>query len=1187
LGPHGVQRLVYEQTNPSDTTYSGPFTLQTVANPSGAFPDPEHPTNPANVNGPLPTNYYGDFMGVFKTDLPTRVEVLADVYAPTDLTNGPYPIVFFLHGMHDTIYNPSNGDVGLPDSVYDPATNTTIQPEPTNSVTLPPGFDPIPNYIGYDYIGQVLASHGYIVVSISANGINDQDNNQGTTTVGMQARAELVQQHIRIWDQINQSGGGALAPEFNAFQGEVNLQDIGLMGHSRGGEGVVDAYNYNLTFNNFNVIKAVMPLAPVDFDANVTTSPFNSGVIRDVPLGIILPYSDGDVSDLEGLAFFDRTFDKTSNPAGNSAPQEFFLVMGANHDFFNTVWTPFDPKDTTPNVYDPNNPSQHPFNPGDPNHNDPFPGQIQDGRFAGGQSSNDWDVGGTTRQSDYFAGYSLPLTKRLSSDQERAVGVDYISGFFRRYLGLETTFQPMLDGDAAPPPSAQNADIHVTYRAKPDSRLDINRLDVQSSTNALGGAVVTSGSNVTTNFLSSSTSLIVTDPAHHEPDSVNNNGYPILPRYQITWTQSTAFYENDLPNTDLSSFQALEFRAGVVPDTVPNFVAPNAPMLNPLGQAQDFSVVLQDGEGNKASVKVSQWSTALYYPPGGFNTTTDGQGHTIIGSAISDPLPKLILNMVRIPLNAFLSAAPVFDLTNVISVTFAFNQTATGDIVVSDLGVDDPGGPARLITDPIDSSKTVLYVSGSSSDDRILLKGDGTAGDVVVTVNGTSQGTYTPTGHIFIYGGSGSDTLKLDFGGGQFIPAGGITFDGGTGSNTLSLQNGAGLFQNETETPSSPTSGGVQFDIFPLIKYVDVGTLDDTAPISGTATYKGTAAAETIDIVDGGTVNTSKATQVDSGASGTFAAVLFANKPTVTVDGVDGADTFMVNEPTRPDGLNTLNVDTGPTGSVVNVLATPPQVATNLVGGAGTNTVNGPNQNETWDITGANQGDIAGLIASFTAFANLGGGTGQDDFVFKAGGSITGTINGNGGGDFLDYTAKKTPVTVNLTTGAASFTGGVLSIQNVIGSANGGDSLTGSNQGSILVGHNKANKITAGIGPSLLIGGFGKNTIRGRTGNDIVIGGRTIYDANIVALTAILTRWQAQNGSHASFLSAVASLRAGTTPLVLSSTVFVPAVPAGPHWGRGGGSQQSTLFGGGGLNWFFAFLPSIIVDLNFGVDVVN
>jgi len=37
-------------------------------------------------------------------------------------------------------------------------------------VGLPPGFDPIPNYIGYDYIAQVLASHGYIVVSISANG---------------------------------------------------------------------------------------------------------------------------------------------------------------------------------------------------------------------------------------------------------------------------------------------------------------------------------------------------------------------------------------------------------------------------------------------------------------------------------------------------------------------------------------------------------------------------------------------------------------------------------------------------------------------------------------------------------------------------------------------------------------------------------------------------------------------------------------------------------------------------------------------------------------------------------------------------------------------------------------------------------------------------------------------------------
>ena len=35
---------------------------------------------------------------------------------------------------------------------------------------------PIPSYKGYDYVSEVLASHGYVVVSVSANGINAVDN---------------------------------------------------------------------------------------------------------------------------------------------------------------------------------------------------------------------------------------------------------------------------------------------------------------------------------------------------------------------------------------------------------------------------------------------------------------------------------------------------------------------------------------------------------------------------------------------------------------------------------------------------------------------------------------------------------------------------------------------------------------------------------------------------------------------------------------------------------------------------------------------------------------------------------------------------------------------------------------------------------------------------------------------------
>ncbi len=1237
LGPHSVQRLVYQQTSNSDTTFTGPFTIVTVPNPSGNYPDPEHPSNPANTSGPLPANFYGDFVNdnVFKTELPLRVEVLADVYAPTDLNNGPYPILFFLHGQHSTIYNPTTGQFGTPGS---------------GAVGLPAGFDPIPNYIGYDYIGQELASHGYIVVSISANGINDQSN---ASPAGMLARGELVQQHIRIWDQINHNGAGALAPAFNAFQGEVNLQSIGLMGHSRGGEGVVDAYNYNLSLHTPYVIKAVLPLAPVDF---------HNPLIANVPLGVILPYSDGDVSDLEGLGYFDKAFANNS-----TSPEEVFLVMGADHDFFNTVWTPFDPRETGANVYNPTDAANHPFHPTDATFNNPFPDQGVD----------DWNGEGSpaqqaVKQSDSYAGYFQPQNQRLSAAQERAVGLAYFSGFFRRYVGDETAFQPMLDGDASPPASALGADIHVTYLAG-SGRLDINRLDTNTTTNNLGGAVVTSGANVQTTFLSSSNSLITTDPAEHEPDVVNFSGYPILDRYQISWNQSSAYYENDLPNTDLSTFAALELRAGVVPDT--QLGLNDSPIgTNSFGQSQNFSVVLRDGEGHTASVKVGDWSTALYYPPGGRNASN---------APINDPLPKVMLNAVRIPLNAFLSAAPTFDLTDVVAVRFAFNQTSSGDLELSDISLDDSAGPVRAIVDPTDASKTALYITGTSGGDSVVLKQGAAAGQVQVTLNSVGYGTFSPTGHVYVYAGAGADTTTLNFSSGNFLsPTLGVVVDGGPGSNTLDLQ-GNSTFVNEVETPTSATAGTIVFDSNPAISYVDTSTVDDTTTISGTATFKGTSAGESINVTNGSTLDGVQTTKLDSGASATFATVFFADKPTAVVDGVGGADTVTDNNPNPAAGLNKLKVLTGPTaGATVNfqalavttdyvgaaaatvgvglnhsvqgILATlnlesptnkntitlddgadstartvvvsyfinsadsesnndlwgkvhglsafadvnyeqPDTTSTTLEGGSGNNrlqVIGTAGSTTNWTISGANSGKVSGGIL-FSGMKNLEGGANEDVFAFGAAGGVSGTVDGGGGIDWLDYRAKLVPVAVNLTAHTASYTAGAFNIRNVLGSAAGSNSLVGSGLGGVLVGFGTGNTLVSGGGSNILVGGFGKSLILGGAGNNLEVGGRTAYDNSTADLDALYAEWS--RPLPVTYAQRVADLRTGAglaagRHLVLNQTVFVPSIPGGlgPHFGYGGGGRGSILVGGApGLNWFFVTYAQEIVGWKRGLEAIN
>ena len=56
-----------------------------------------------------------------------------------------------------------------------------------------------------------------------------------------------------------------------------------------------------------------------------------------MPLAVLLPYCDGDVADLQGVHFYD---DARYNVPGDSAFKHTILVMGANHNFYNTIWTP-------------------------------------------------------------------------------------------------------------------------------------------------------------------------------------------------------------------------------------------------------------------------------------------------------------------------------------------------------------------------------------------------------------------------------------------------------------------------------------------------------------------------------------------------------------------------------------------------------------------------------------------------------------------------------------------------------------------------------------------------------------------------------------------------------------------------------------------------------------------------------
>ena len=522
------------------------------------------------------------------SNFPGPVELLASIHYPTNLSGGPFPVIVLLHGRHATCFN-GNGAAFLQWPCSD-------------------GRTPIPSYKGYDYVSEVLASNGYVVVSVSANGVNAVDN--AVFDLGALARAELMQKHLDILNTFNTTGG---APFGTKFVGKLDLTRVGTMGHSRGGEGVVRHYVLNQSLGAPYGIKAVFPLAPVDF-----TRP----VVNNAAVDVLLPYCDGDVSDLQGVHFYD---DVRYNVPGDPAPKHYMLVMGANHNFFNSVWSPSS---------------------GIPGATDDWLSFVQNGN------------------SDSQCG-NHKGNKRLTEAQQRGTGLAYMSAFFRAYVGGETQFIPFLTGDAPPPPSAQNNNLFVSYHAPdlPNLRRDVNRfLDNTSLTvNALGGAATQTaltpyqlcGSDAPPANKCLPGALNAQQP--HTTPSARSNA-PGMSQLITGWNDLTGNYRNNIPSVqgNVSGFQALQFRVSV------NF----ADTRNLAGLAQDFRVVLTDASGASSSVRVSDVSGALFFPPGEVA-----------------PVPKVVLNTVRIPLSAFSGV----NLNNVRSVQFTFNERLQGGILITDV----------------------------------------------------------------------------------------------------------------------------------------------------------------------------------------------------------------------------------------------------------------------------------------------------------------------------------------------------------------------------------------------------------------------------------------------------------------------------------------------------------------------
>jgi hypothetical protein len=453
------------------------------------------------------------------------VEERAAVWLPANAP-GRRPVVIFLHGRHSACYNP-----------------VTLKTDNANWPCLA-GFQPIQSYHGYDQSAQVLASQGYVVVSISADGINAQDNPDSDDS-GTLARGQLVIDHLNLLAAADAGHAQGMSP---LLRDKLDLNDVGLMGHSRGGEGVVKAALLNAGLRHPFGIKAVLPLAPIDFGRET---------LPDVPMAVILPYCDGDVSNQQGQHFFDDT--RYADPK-DDVMRSSVLVMGADHNFFNTEWTP---------------------------------------GVSVAPSSDDW-----ANESDPTCGLNAPTTIRLTSAQQYQVGVSYIAGFFRLVMGHEKAFLPMFQSNTGSTVTVGAATVLQESQAPSADRLDVAPLRGPASNVRFTGA--TTGTYCASlddrspqSGLPSCTESTATSRFPSFTPATYGGNVTTAPMLHLSWTAAGAM-SVDLGRRDVSKYGALTVRAAI----------------DDLSPAADLTLTVVDGAGRTQSTKMSSLTGALDILPG-------------------------------------------------------------------------------------------------------------------------------------------------------------------------------------------------------------------------------------------------------------------------------------------------------------------------------------------------------------------------------------------------------------------------------------------------------------------------------------------------------------------------------------------------------------------------------------------
>lgn len=216
--------------------------------------------------------------------------IAGKVWYPLECTN--CPVLFFVHGNHGTLTE---------------------------------------SYLGYAYLGEYLASHGYVVVSVDENVLNLLSNEND-------ARAILLLENIRKLREFNGEEG-------NPLYGRMDYDNIVIAGHSRGGEMAATAYlfngydvypeNGNHKFDYGFHIKGVIAVAP---SVNQYMPADHEVELENVNYLLLQGANDQDINVFLG----NTQYENIRYTEDNDYIKSSLYIAGANHGQFNSLWGAYD-----------------------------------------------------------------------------------------------------------------------------------------------------------------------------------------------------------------------------------------------------------------------------------------------------------------------------------------------------------------------------------------------------------------------------------------------------------------------------------------------------------------------------------------------------------------------------------------------------------------------------------------------------------------------------------------------------------------------------------------------------------------------------------------------------------------------------------------------------------------------------